>query len=146
VAPGGATTLLAGKLASAVATRLVWVPEAMAGVLVVEDDDDLRDNLEFLLRRKGYSVSGAANGRVALDVLAAGEPPCVILLDLMMPVMDGWELRTRLLADPRLGSVPVVLLSGVADLAERADDLRAVEHLTKPIDLARLYDLVAAHC
>jgi CheY-like chemotaxis protein len=115
-------------------------------LLIVEDDEDLRDNLAFLLERKGYRVETASNGRHALDRIGDVGPPCLIILDLMMPVMDGWQFRAELLKDPALASVPVVLLSGIADVDEAARSLDAVGHLGKPIDLAKLYDVVSTHC
>ena len=115
-------------------------------VLVVEDDDDLRESLEILLGRRGFTVQSARHGEEALEQIDPEHPPCLIVLDLMMPVMDGWELRRRLLADPRLASVPVVLCSGVADLRAAADTLEAVAYLVKPVRLEKLYELVASHC
>jgi len=114
------------------------------GVLVVEDDDDLRESLSILLARRGFPVTTAANGKEALDLIDPAAPPCMIILDLMMPEMDGWELRSWLLADPNLRKVPVVVVSGVADL--RRVDLHAAEYLKKPVDLDRLYGLVRALC
>ena len=118
----------------------------MTCVLLVEDDEDLRENLELLLRRRGYAVSSAANGREALEKIDPEDPPCLIITDLMMPVMDGWELAKHLESDPKLASIPRVLCSGVADLAKKARDLTALAHFTKPVDLPRLYDLVREHC
>jgi CheY-like chemotaxis protein len=117
-----------------------------AHVLIVEDDDDLRDDLAFLLARKGYQVETASNGKRALEKIGQVGPPCIILLDLMMPIMDGWQLRAELLKDPALAPVPVVLLSGMADVDEAARSLAAVDHLGKPINLDKLYDVVSAHC
>jgi CheY-like chemotaxis protein len=115
-------------------------------VLIVEDDEDLREDLAFLLARKGYQVETASNGKHALEKIRQVGPPCLILLDLMMPVMDGWQLRAELLKDPALAPVPVVLLSGMADVDEAARSLAAVDHLSKPIDLDKLYDLLSTHC
>ena len=118
----------------------------MACLLLVEDDDDLRENLEFLLKRRGVEVVTAIDGRDALAKIDPDDPPCLVIADLMMPVMDGWELREKLAADPKLAAIPVILCSGVADLAAKAQDLDALAHLTKPVDLPRLYDLVQRHC
>jgi CheY-like chemotaxis protein len=115
-------------------------------VLIVEDDDDLRDDLAFLLTRKGYQVETAENGKHALEKINEAGPPCLIILDLMMPIMNGWQLRAELLKDPALALVPVVLLSGMADVDEAARSLAAVDHLSKPIDLDKLYDVVNTHC
>jgi CheY-like chemotaxis protein len=111
-------------------------------LLLVEDDPDVREDLGFLLQQQGHSVVLAAHGREALDLLMQGLRPRMIILDLMMPVMDGWQLRAELLKTPELAAIPVVLLSGVADLAQQAEALNAASYLTKPIDLARLYRVV----
>jgi CheY-like chemotaxis protein len=115
-------------------------------VLIAEDDDDVRDNLALLLEIRGYSVAKAANGRQALDLLVQAGAPCLLLLDLMMPVMDGWQLRAELLKDPFLARIPVVLLSGMADVDKAAQHLAAVEYLNKPVDLKKLYSLVGTYC
>jgi CheY-like chemotaxis protein len=118
----------------------------MADILLVEDDDDLRQDLAFLIRQRGFPVVTAVNGQDALDKLRTSAPPCLILLDLMMPIMDGWALRGELLRTPALAEVPVVVISGRMDVDRDARSLRAVGWLTKPIDLDRLYELVATHC
>jgi CheY-like chemotaxis protein len=115
-------------------------------VLIVEDDEDLRENLALLLALKGYQVETAHHGQHALERIEELGPPCLIILDLMMPVMDGWQLRARLLTDPTLASVPVVLLSGVADVNRAAKALCAVDHLKKPVDFGKLYHIVRTHC
>lgn len=114
-------------------------------VFLVEDDADTREDLAFLLADRGYAVETASDGAEALGKLAQHPPPSAIVLDLMMPVMDGWELRAKLRKDPRLSAVPVILVSGVADLEGQARSLDAVGYLTKPVDLPRLFDLLAAH-
>jgi CheY-like chemotaxis protein len=115
-------------------------------VLIVEDDEDLREDLAFLLTRKGYQVETAENGKHALQKINEAGPPCLIILDLMMPIMNGWQLRAELLKDPALAPVPVVLLSGIADVDQAARSLAAVDHLSKPIDLDKLYALLRSHC
>jgi CheY-like chemotaxis protein len=80
-------------------------------VLVVEDDHAIRESLTELLEDEGYQVAKATNGQEALEVLARVGPPCVILLDLMMPVMDGYEFMGRKTADPVLASIPVVVIT-----------------------------------
>ncbi len=84
---------------------------AQSHVLVVEDDDVIRASLGELLEDSGYQVSFAENGQVALQVLTAGRAPDVIVLDLKMPVMDGWQFRAIQKDDPRLGLIPVVAIS-----------------------------------
>lgn len=116
------------------------------GILLVEDDQDLRESLQILIRRRGFNIDTAENGRDALEKIRPDAPPCLILLDLMMPVMDGWQLRAELLKRPPLAEIPVVLLSGVADLSSEARTLQAIDYLLKPIDLNRVYQLVSTYC
>src|ERR1043165_9927085 len=82
-------------------------------VLIVEDDEDLREMMAQLLTLEGYQAAAVANGREALEYLHDSEKPHVILLDLMMPVMDGWEFRRKQQADPSLAPVPVIVLSAL---------------------------------
>jgi CheY-like chemotaxis protein len=86
-------------------------------VLVVEDNDVVRPILAEIVELCGYEAAEAANGREALDYLHHHEPPCLILLDLAMPVMDGQAFMAEQRKDPRLASVPVVALTGMDDPA-----------------------------
>jgi len=114
-------------------------------VLIVEDDEDLREMMAQLLPLEGFDAATVANGREALDYLRHNSTvPDVILLDLMMPVMDGWEFRRRQKADPALAPVPVIVLSAL-DQA-RAANLDATAFLKKPLDFDRLLTLVRTHC
>jgi CheY-like chemotaxis protein len=115
-------------------------------VLIVEDDDDLRDGLAELLVDEGHTVRTASNGREALDYLSSHPAPCIIILDLMMPVMDGEQFRAEQLADPALSSVPIVVLTASHDGAQRAENLGAHEYLPKPIKVDALIDAIHAHC
>jgi CheY-like chemotaxis protein len=94
------------------------LPPAPDTVLVVDDDLSVRTALEELFETEGYLVELAANGRDALDHLRGGLRPCVILLDLMMPIMDGWDFRAEQLADPELKDIPVFILTAVGFSAE----------------------------
>jgi CheY-like chemotaxis protein len=98
------------------------VSEANDTVLVVDDDSAVRTALKELFETEGYAVAVAANGRAALNHLATGLRPCVVLLDLMMPVMDGWDFRTEQLKDPALREIPVFILTaaGFSDATIRA--------------------------
>jgi CheY-like chemotaxis protein len=87
-------------------------------VLVVDDDLSVRTALKELFETEGYEVEMAANGRAALTHLRGGLRPCVILLDLMMPIMDGWDFRAEQLADPELRDIPVFILTAVGFSAE----------------------------
>ncbi len=118
--------------------------EAMAKILVVEDNDDVREMMAVTLELEGHQVSTAANGRDALEQLRTGEKPCVILLDLMMPVMNGWEFRRELERDPALADVPVVVIS--AATGELVRNTRADAFIPKPIDMDHLLDVVCDLC
>jgi CheY-like chemotaxis protein len=113
-------------------------------ILIVEDDADLREMMAQLLSLEGFRAATVANGKEALQYLSTGECPEVILLDLMMPVMDGWEFRRRQRADPALSDVPVIVLSAIDQ--PRARDLHADVFLKKPLDFDRLLQLVHEYC
>jgi CheY-like chemotaxis protein len=106
-------------------------------ILIVEDDDDIREALAQILELEGYAVREAVNGREALDV-SARELPCLILLDLMMPVMDGWQFRSEQMKDPVLSQIPVVVISADAGIHEKVASFGAASVLPKPISLDRL--------
>ena len=111
-------------------------------VLVVEDDEQIREVLAEVLTDEGYAVETAENGRQALERLD-GASPCVMLLDLMMPVMNGWQLLGELRADGRLDGMAVVVVSAAHD-AEPLDGVRTC--LRKPITVDRLLSTVKAYC
>jgi CheY-like chemotaxis protein len=115
-------------------------------VLIVEDDPDLREMMAQLLTLEGFRAATAVNGRDALEYLHKGQRPDVILLDLMMPVMDGWEFRRRQADDPALATVPVIVLSALDRTQTRAADFHGVDFLKKPLDFDRLLQLVRTHC
>jgi CheY-like chemotaxis protein len=115
-------------------------------VLIVEDDLDIRETLAEILQDEGYPVATAANGREAMAHLRSRAPTCVILLDLMMPIMNGWEFRAEQQQDPALAQIPVVVVSGDGNVAQKAASLSVDGYLAKPIDLDRLLDTVAAYC
>jgi CheY-like chemotaxis protein len=110
-------------------------------VLVVEDDFDLRDALVPILEYEGHRVVSAANGREALDRLQAMPPPSLILLDLMMPVMNGEAFRAEQLRDPRLAAILVVVVSAHPAAEEQAARMGAIGCIKKPFDVD---DLLAA--
>jgi CheY-like chemotaxis protein len=101
-------------------------------LLVVEDDETILASLCDLLREEGATLTTASNGRDALASLRASEPPDLILLDLMMPVMDGWEFRIAQRADRALAGIPIIALS--ADASAKARAIAADAYLRKPID------------
>jgi CheY-like chemotaxis protein len=116
-------------------------------VLVVDDDDDIRESLEVLLRLHGYHVATAADGAEALARLqASGSRPCLILLDLMMPGMNGFELRNALNANASLADIPVVVITGAgAKVADRASAMR-LDVLRKPFEPLALLQKVRRFC
>jgi CheY-like chemotaxis protein len=102
-------------------------------VLIVEDDDDIRDLLAEMFGDHGFRVSTARNGKEGLELLRGSDHPNIVLLDLMMPVMDGWQMRAEMLADPALARIPVVVVSGAADVLDGIEGLKAARLLTKPV-------------
>lgn len=111
-------------------------------ILVVEDDFDIRDTLSQILEAEGYAVSGAANGAEALEVLDRQVAPALILLDLMMPVMNGWQFRTEQLKRPEIANIPVVVISADAGVGKKAEAIGAADSLKKPVPLETLLDVV----
>src|SRR5262245_38346019 len=113
-------------------------------VLVVEDHADLREMLAVLLECEGFRVRTAANGEEALQQL--GEScPSVILLDLMMPIMNGDQFRERQLADPRFRNVPVICITAAHDGRLRAARLHVTAYFQKPVDFDQLLGAVREH-
>jgi CheY-like chemotaxis protein len=115
-----------------------------ARVLVVEDDPALRKSICTVLNDAGYSSWPAENGEVALERVRE-ERPCVILLDLMMPIMNGWEFRSEQLRDPKLSAIPVVIMTADGRGEAKARNLHA-DYLRKPIHLDALLELVNDYC
>ncbi len=111
-------------------------------VLLVEDDPDVSDAISIALEVFDIPVHRAANGRLALERLQQGLRPSVILLDLMMPVMDGHEFRQAQRSDPALADIPVVVLSAQSVPDDVADQLGATGWLKKPVDIADLLHAV----
>lgn len=115
-------------------------------VLVVDDDEDIREVLEALIERWGYEVATAGTGKQALEVLRTrDELPGLVLLDLTMPDMNGWAVRDAMLADARLAEVPVVVLSGMADASGSAEAARTAGVLLKPVRTEKLQEVLDKH-
>lgn len=109
-------------------------------ILIVDDDTDVREVLGELLADEGYTTRTCPNGRAALDILRGGARPRLILLDLMMPEMDGWQFRAEQLRDASLRSIPVVVMT--ASRGVDRDDLGGAEVLQKPVGLGDILDAV----
>jgi CheY-like chemotaxis protein len=109
-------------------------------IIVVDDDTDLRETLGELLCEEGYDARLFENGRTALEFLRGGERPRLILLDLMMPEMNGWQFREEQLRDVALRDIPVVVMT--ASRGFEASPIVAQEILYKPIGLGELIEAV----
>jgi CheY-like chemotaxis protein len=114
-------------------------------VLIVDDNEDAREALAEIFQIDGFAVLTAANGQEALELLKI-EHPCVVLLDLMMPVMNGWEFLRRRKAQPELAKIPVIVISAVLDRAAGAQAAGADAVLIKPMNLDNLATLVNDFC
>jgi CheY-like chemotaxis protein len=116
-------------------------------VMVVDDDEDIRESLTLVLGQRGYQVITASDGQEALDLLRSTRTePCLILLDLMMPGMNGFQLHQALIADPVLRTVPVVAITGAGPGAHRRSADLELEFLPKPFDFGALLDVVRRFC
>ncbi len=116
-------------------------------VLVIDDDAGIRAALTDILADEGYAVDSAADGQAALELLRKQlNPPGLVLLDLMMPRMNGWEFRTEQRRDPALADIPVVVISASSNVREQLEALDVAEYLPKPIAFDRLFRLVAHYC
>ncbi len=115
-------------------------------VLLVEDDDDERDALAALLEEEHYRVLQAPNGAEALKLLEAQPDQCqIILLDLMMPIMNGWDFRRLQKRKAELANIPVVLMSAGAQIAFAVEDLDAAGYVNKPVEISDLLEKVERH-
>jgi CheY-like chemotaxis protein len=114
--------------------------------LIVEDDLDIREALSQILEDEGYAVVCASNGMEALTLLRADKTqPNLILLDLMMPVMNGWQFRTEQKADAHLAKIPVVVISADGNVSDKASTIDAAGYLRKPIHIEKLLDELQRH-
>jgi CheY-like chemotaxis protein len=115
-------------------------------LLVVDDDTDLREALEEVLRDAGYTVLGAGNGLLALEVLRTAErPPALVLLDMMMPVMDGATFGRQMRQVDAWRDIPVLVFSASANARQVAEEMNARGYLRKPVDVETLLKAVAEH-
>jgi CheY-like chemotaxis protein len=115
-------------------------------ILLVEDDVDLAHITAEVLEAEGYQVAIAANGHEALAHLRTTQPPALILLDMMMPVMDGWKFREELQGMPEVASIPIVTLTADGDARGKAASIGAAGHLSKPVTINSLLDEIERIC
>jgi len=117
----------------------------MPRLLLVEDNEESRDGLSRHLRRKGFEVAVAVDGRQAVEA-ARAEAPDLILMDMSLPVLDGWEATRQLKAIPQTGAIPVIALTAHAMAGDREKALEAGcdEYDTKPVDFPRLLGKIQA--
>jgi CheY-like chemotaxis protein len=119
---------------------------AAARILVVDDDVDIRDATRLVLEHRGYRVVTASNGQEALRLLRADGAVDLILLDMMMPVMDGWGFRRSQADGPAFVKIPVIVLTGDGRASSKAAAIGAAGYLRKPLDLDDLLAMIARHC
>lgn len=115
-------------------------------ILIVEDDAALREALSQVLADEGYDLLGARDGLEAVNCLKNGNRPDVILLDLSMPVVNGWEFRMFQKRDPELTNIPVILITAGDYTREEVAWLEPSALLPKPIDLPQLFSVVRRFC
>jgi CheY-like chemotaxis protein len=116
-------------------------------VLIIDDDEEIRESIIDFLQDHGYAPVGAANGKDALEKLCGGLPePCLIILDLMMPVMDGRTFRDEQLRDPELARIPVVVVSAFREAPAVVEDMDCAALVSKPLDFERLLRVVRGYC
>jgi CheY-like chemotaxis protein len=122
------------------------VPDHEHSVLVVDDQTESSDAVGLLLEQHGLKVRVAHDGEEALAALHQGLRPCLVMVDLMMPKMDGWEFRQRQLSDPAFAKIPVVIMSGYPNAQKAAGTLGVRTILKKPLNADRILALVNRHC
>jgi CheY-like chemotaxis protein len=122
------------------------VPDHEHSILVVDDQTESSDAVGLLLEHQGLKVRIAHDGEEALAALYQGLRPCLVVVDLMMPKMDGWEFRQRQLSDPQFAEIPVVIMSGYPNAQKAAGTLGVRTILKKPLSPGRILALVNRHC
>ncbi len=118
---------------------------ALHKVLVIEDDTDDRNSFVEWLTMEGAEALGSADGAEAMGCLRKGFRPCVILLDLMMPGMDGWQFMERLRVSPAYLRIPIVVVSAYGT-PQGVRALGAADYLKKPVAPDALFDTIERHC
>lgn len=111
-------------------------------ILLVEDDRDIREAIGDVLQIEGYAVDAVADGQEALDFLRSKPAPDVILLDLMMPIKDGFQFRIEQTADPKIADIPVVIMSADHKVEQKSAQLNVSRFLRKPIEIDALLEIM----
>ena len=119
---------------------------AQRRILLVEDDDDIAGAMAAILEDEGYCVTHASDGEEALRALHEGLNPCLIVLDLFMPGMSGIEFRRVQQRDPSISQVPVIVVSGVANMRKEIQSMGVARCFTKPVDVPALLGAVTELC
>lgn len=119
-------------------------PSCNKTVLIIEDDHDIRETFRQLLEMEGYGAVTASNGKEGLELLKRMGRPCLILLDLMMPVMNGWEFLAAQKGDLALANIPVVVVTAAGKSKENS--IEAAGYIKKPVELQSLLDTVKQYC
>jgi DNA-binding response OmpR family regulator len=115
-------------------------------ILLIEDDADLREVMAAFLESQDFDVACAENGAEALRLLWRGLHPCAILLDLMLPGLDGFAFREFQRANPAWVHIPVIVVSAMDDLSQRIQELRPAAWFKKPVDLDALATAITRYC
>ncbi len=111
-------------------------------ILVIDDDLDILESTSMLLKSAGYVVRTATDGKAALDLLRDGTTPSLILLDMMMPGMNGWQFLDELHREPSLAAIPVIIVSGGFYRDREIESLGVAGYLRKPFDVSTLFAMV----
>lgn len=114
-----------------------------SSILVVEDDEDIRSVIEDLLQSEGYNTLSANNGKEALEILEKVQSPCLVLLDMMMPIMNGRQFLDAVMANTCLAPIPVLIVSAIAD---KTNSKGSIGFLKKPIDINVILKVVGQYC
>ena len=123
------------------------MPKTNKTILLVEDDQDIRETLIELLEGEGYNVVYAENGQVGLDKLSKFTSlPNLILLDLMMPIKDGFQFCLEKDSNPKISHLPVVVMSADGHIRENQQRVDAHAYLRKPLDIYEIIDIVQKYC
>ncbi len=115
-------------------------------ILVIEDDTAIRELLVELLNSEGYEVLSAVHGQEGIDFLKNGSLPDVILMDLMMPVMDGYAFRTEQLKNSKWSTIPTIVMSAEAQAREKLKPYHVNDFLSKPVELDTILSTIAKYC